>query len=151
MPYRVEPAQAHDLVPARELLRRLDLPQEGVVDHFGNYLVVRDASRLVGLCGIELHGEDGLLRSVAVDPDYQGEGIGAVLVAGALALGRKLAIGDLYVLTITAAAFFRPHGFVECPRGAAPDPIRESWEFRSGCPASAVLMKCRVAAQPGRG
>lgn len=151
VPFHTEPAQAHDVVPARELLRRVELPEEGVVDHFGNYLVVRDASRLVGLCGVEVCGDDGLLRSVAVDPDYRGEGIGGLLVAGAQELARKLKLDDLYLLTTSAAAFFRRHGFEDCPREKAPEAVRESWEFRAGCPTSSALMRWSTRAQPGRG
>jgi N-acetylglutamate synthase-like GNAT family acetyltransferase len=147
MPFKAQPAHAHDLAPARDLLRRADLPDEGVADHFGNYLVVRDASRLVGICGIEVHGESGLLRSVAVDPDYRGEGIGGLLVAGAQELARKLRVEDVYLLTTSAADFFRRHGFQDCPREKAPEPVRASWEFRSGCPASAALMKWPARAQ----
>ena len=151
MTFRTEPAQAHDLATARELLRRMDLPEHGVVDHFGNYLVVRDASRLVALCGVEVYGDDGLLRSVAVDPDYRGEGLGALLVAGAQELARKLDVESLYLLTTTAAAFFRRHGFQDSPREKAPAAIRESWEFRAGCPSSSTLMRWPARAQPGRG
>jgi hypothetical protein len=37
-----EPARAHDLDTALELLRRLALPEKGVVEHFGLFQVVRD-------------------------------------------------------------------------------------------------------------
>jgi amino-acid N-acetyltransferase len=151
MPFRTEPAQAHDLAPARELLRRLALPDEGVADHFGNYLVVRDASRLVGVCGVEIHGADGLLRSVAVEPDYRHEGIGGLLVAGAKDLARKLKVESLYLLTTTAAPFFRRHGFDDWAREKAPAAVQESWEFRSGCPARSTCMRYRPSAQAGRG
>ena len=151
MPFRTEPAQAHDLVSARELLRRVDLPEHGVVDHFGNYLVVRDASRLVALCGVEVCGDDGLLRSVVVDPDYRGEGLGGLLVAGAQELAQKLKLDGLYLLTTTAAGFFGKHGFQDSPRDKAPAAVRESWEFRSGCPTSSTLMRWPARAQPGRG
>src|SRR5947199_5405101 len=109
MAFRTEQAQAHDLASARELLHRVSLPDHGVAEQFGHYLVVRDASRLVGVCGVEVCGDDGLLRSVAVDPDYRGEGIGALLVAGAQDL--RLKLEALYLLTTTADAYFRRHGF----------------------------------------
>lgn len=149
MPFRTEHAQAHDLASARELLRRLSLPDHGVVDHFGNYLVVRDASRLVGMCGVEVCGDDGLLRSVAVDPDYRGEGIGGLLVAGAKELAGRLKLEALYLLTTTAEAYFRRHGFQDVAREKAPEAVRESWEFRSGCPSSSALMRWPARAQGG--
>jgi amino-acid N-acetyltransferase len=148
--FRTEPAQAHDLAAARALLQRLQLPDHGVADRFGHYLVVRDASRLVGVCGVEVCGEDGLLRSVAVDPDYQGEGIGTLLVAGARELADRLKLRDLYVLTTTAAPFFRKRGFEDWSREKAPAPVRDSWEFRTGCPSSSALMRYGGRAQAGR-
>jgi N-acetylglutamate synthase-like GNAT family acetyltransferase len=151
MSFQTESAQAHDLVPARELLRRVGLSDHGVADHFGHYLVVRDASRLVGLCGVEVCGDDGLLRSVTVDPDYRGEGIGGILVAGAQELARKLKLDALYLLTTNAGAYFRRHGFQELAREKAPEAVRNSWEFSSGCPTSSALMRWPARAQAGRG
>jgi amino-acid N-acetyltransferase len=151
MTFRTEHAQAHDLASACELLHRLSLPVHGVAEQFGHYLVVRDASRLVGMCGVEVCGEDGLLRSVAVDPDYRGEGIGGLLVAGAQDLARRLKLEALYLLTTTGEAYFRRHGFQDFAREKAPEAVRESWEFRSGCPSSSALMRWAARAQAGRG
>jgi amino-acid N-acetyltransferase len=151
MTFRTEHAQAHDLASACALLHRLSLPVHGVAEQFGHYLVVRDATRLVGVCGVEVCGDDGLLRSVAVDPDYRGEGIGGLLVAGAQDLARKLKLEALYLLTTTAEAYFRRHGFQDFVREKAPAAVRESWEFRSGCPSSSTLMRWAARAQAGRG
>jgi len=151
MRFGTEQAQAHDLTPARELLHRVNLPDHGVAERFGHYLVVRDASRLVGLCGLEVCGDDGLLRSVAVEPDYRGEGIGGLLVAGAQELARKLKLEALYLLTTGAEGYFRRHGFQDWAREKAPAAVRESWEFRSGCPSTSVLMRWTAGAQAGRG
>lgn len=139
--YRTEKARPEDLDAALELLRRAGLPERGVVESFNHYLVVRDAGRLVGLCGLETHGHAALLRSVVVDPQYRGEGVGAALVEGALDLALKVEARELYLLTTTARDFFARAGFVDCPRAEAPEPIRQSWEFRTGCPAGSSFMK----------
>jgi amino-acid N-acetyltransferase len=138
---KVEPARAHDLGPAVELLRRCDLPTEGVAERFRHYFVVRDDADLVGLAGLEVYGPDALLRSVAVDREARGEGVGGQLVAAAEDLARRLDLGTVYLLTTTAQAFFSRLGYQDCARDAAPGAVRESWEFRAGCPTSAVLMK----------
>jgi len=151
MTFHTEQAQAYDLASARALLHRVSLPDHGVAEQFGHYLVVRDATRLVGLCGVEVCGEDGLLRSVVVAPDYRGEGIGGLLVAGAQDLARKLKLASLYLLTTTAGPYFRRHGFQEWAREKAPAAVRDSWEFQSGCPSSSALMRWTAPAQAGRG
>jgi amino-acid N-acetyltransferase len=144
MAFAAEPARPDDLASALDLLREAALPKEGVVESFGHYLVVRDDERLVGLCGLEVHGADGLLRSVAVATDYRGGGVGSALVGGALALAPRLGVETVYLLTTTARGFFFRHGFADAPRDEAPDGIRSSWEFRAGCPTTSAFMRRSV-------
>jgi amino-acid N-acetyltransferase len=140
--YRSEPAKSHDLGRVLELLRQAQLPDVGVVEQFGHYVVVRDDTQLIGVCGVEVHGAYGLLRSVAVDPSYRESGVGDSLVRGALELAfGKLKLKALYLLTTTAERYFERYGFQAHPREDVPAEIRQSWEFKSGCPATAVVMK----------
>ncbi len=140
MTYTTEPARPEDLDAALELLRRAALPEHGVAAAFRHYVVVRDAARLVGLAGLETHGEVALLRSVVVDAQYRGEGVGHALLSGVAALASGVGVKRLYLLTTTARAYFERAGFAECAREQAPPEIRASWEFKSGCPASAAFM-----------
>jgi amino-acid N-acetyltransferase len=141
MELRPEPARGHDLAPALELLRRSDLPEKGVADAFGHYFVVHDDMQLVGLAGLEIHGEDGLLRSVVVAPDYRGQGLAGALVAAVVERARRLRLGALYLLTTTARDYFGRQGFADCPRDEAPAAIRASWEFTTGCPTTSAFMR----------
>jgi N-acetylglutamate synthase-like GNAT family acetyltransferase len=129
-------------------LRDADLPTEGVVEQFGHFFVVRDAGLLVGLCGLEVHGEDGLLRSLVVAPTYRGEGLAGLLVHAVLGLARKMELRAVYLLTTTARDYFDRLGFTPCARDTAPAAIRESWEFKAGCPVSSALLHKAVAAEP---
>ena len=142
MTYRCEVAKPHDLGRALELLRQAHLPERGVVEQFGHFLVVRDDAQVIGVCGVEVLGDLGLLRSVAVDPIYRASGVGDCLVRGALDLASKtLHLNAVYLLTTTAERYFERYGFHSVPRSEAPEAVRESWEFQSGCPQTAVLMK----------
>ena len=141
MDLQPEPARGHDLAPALELLRRSDLPEKGVADAFGHYFVVHDDGRLVALAGLELCGEDGLLRSVVVEPEYRGQSLAGQLVEATVERARRLNLRALYLLTTTARDYFARRGFAECPRDQAPEPIRQSWEFSTGCPSSSAFMK----------
>ncbi len=143
-PFAAEPARAHDLEPALDLLRRLDLSERGVVEQFGRFSVVHDDGRVVGLAGLEVYEAFGLLRSVAVEPAYRGQGLAAMLVEACLGLARKMGLRAVYLLTTSASDYFRRRGFTDCPREEAPAAIRESWEFRAGCPSTAVFMKRSV-------
>jgi amino-acid N-acetyltransferase len=142
MSLHAEPARPHDLPGALDLLVRAGLPDAGVAERWGHYFVVReDDGRVVAVAGLEVHGEDGLLRSVAVDPDYRGQGLAASLVTAAMERAGQLELRAVYLLTTTAHGYFSRHGFGDCPRETAPPAIRESWEFRTGCPATAAFMK----------
>ncbi len=145
MSLRAEPASPHDVKDALDLLRRADLPDKDVAEKFGHYFVVHeDDGRVVGVAGLELHGEDALLRSVAVNDDYRRQGLGTSLVEAALERAARLALSSVFLLTTDAREYFARMGFAECPREEAPRAIRESWEFKTGCPSSAAFMKRSV-------
>lgn len=96
---------------------------------------------LIGAAGIELLGEVGLLRSVAVAPDYQGHYIGQTLVDGLMQAAEHNGLTDLYLLTTTADGFFERLGFERIPRDDVPDEVRQTPQFSTGCPDSAVVMR----------
>jgi amino-acid N-acetyltransferase len=141
MELRPEPARGHDLAPALELLRRTDLPEKGVAAAFGHYFVVHDDMQLVGLAGLEIHGEDALLRSVVVAPDYRGQGLAHALLDAVVERAQRLHLRALYLLTTTARDYFARQGFADCAREAAPEAIGASWEFTTGCPTTSSFMK----------
>ena len=142
MMLRAEPARPHDLRGALELLGRSELTQQDVSEGWGHYFVVReDDGRVVGVAGLELHGDFGLLRSVAVDEDYRGQGLAAALVEAVLQRAQRVGLRSVYLLTTTAHEYFTRRGFKDVARDDAPAAIRESWEFRNGCPSTAAFMQ----------
>jgi amino-acid N-acetyltransferase len=52
----------------------------------------------------------------------------------------------LYLLTTTAERYFPSFGFSVTTREKVPDAVRDTVEFRSACPASAVVMVRPLAA-----
>jgi N-acetylglutamate synthase-like GNAT family acetyltransferase len=102
---------------------------------------VRDLGEVVGACGLELYGENALLRSLVVARDSRNQAAGDCLLRGIVALGQKLGARNLYLLTTTAQGYFERYAFETCARAEAPAGIRDSWELREGCPTTATLMK----------
>jgi amino-acid N-acetyltransferase len=137
----VEAARAGDLDGVLRLLRDNALPVDGLSDHLGSTLVVRDGDRIVGSAALEVYGDGALLRSVAVAPGRQRSGLGRTLTDAAIDLARQRRIPALFLLTTTAEGYFPRFGFERIDRSEVPETVKESVEFKSACPASAIVMR----------
>lgn len=145
----IRPARPADLKEIGELLERADLPTAGVADHLPGFVVAEAEGHLVGLAGLEVHGDDALLRSVVVEPAFRGRGLGARLTERVLDAARTAEIGRVYLLTTTAEDYFPRHGFQRIRREDASPGVKRSVEFREACPASAVAMVLDLAGAAG--
>ncbi|EYB66421.1 hypothetical protein DEIPH_ctg139orf0151 [Deinococcus phoenicis] len=134
------PATPTDLPRIEALLNALSLPLAGVADHLEDLRLAEDGSSLLGMAGLERHGRVALLRSVAVTPAAQGQGLAAQLVGEVLDHARALELEEVYLLTTTAATYFPRLGFTEVPRVSAPAALLASREFQDACPQTATLM-----------
>ena len=137
--------ELHDAVPAdREvvaaLLERCGLPHQDIEPHLAHFTVARAEGRLIGVIGLELHGHDALLRSLAVAEEHRGEGIARRLYAALLGRARGAGVARLFLLTTTAQGFFENLGFRVVGRDAVPEALRATEEFRALCPQSATCM-----------
>ena len=137
----IEPATERDLPQIRELLERLHLPLAGVEAHLTTMLVARDGEQVVGTAALELYVDGVLLRSVAVEPHHQGKQLGPLLTDAALQLATAHGANIAFLLTTTAERFFPEFGFEQIGRERVPPSIRQSVEFQSACPSSAIVMR----------
>jgi amino-acid N-acetyltransferase len=140
----ITPAQADDLPAVLELLDRSELPRDGLAEHFDLALVARDGPQVIASAVVERYGDVGLLRSVAVDTDYRGQGLGGRLVGAVLAQARQEGLKTVYLLTTTAPDYFPRFGFVPIPRADVIPAVQQSVEFTSACPASALVMRAEL-------
>jgi N-acetylglutamate synthase-like GNAT family acetyltransferase len=136
----VSRATKGELPEVLALLRRCELLENGVAEAIESFWVVRTEA-LVGCAGLEAYGPVGLLRSVAVAPSLRRMRVGTTLVDRVVTTAQTRGLRQLFLLTTTAPDFFRRRGFHPVERGAVPAPIAESWEFRVGCPQTAVAMR----------
>jgi protein-tyrosine-phosphatase/N-acetylglutamate synthase-like GNAT family acetyltransferase len=140
-----EPARSNDLETVRVLIHAAGLPTTGVEDSFPQaYSVIRDGSEVVAVAGLETHGSVGLLRSVAVIPGQRGQGLGRLLVEDRILRAKRQKLEAVYLLTTTAADYFRRLGFQDFSRQDAPDELQRSSEFASVCPSSSVCLSLRI-------
>jgi amino-acid N-acetyltransferase len=138
-----------DLPVVEALLTAHQLPAAGLPESIERFWLAEEQGRLIGVAGLELYGEAGLLRSVAVAPEWRGRGVAGTLVEQALELAREAGVRDIYLLTTTAEQYFPRFGFRPVSREAAPASLQASVEFREACPASAACL-VRSMAGPAR-
>jgi amino-acid N-acetyltransferase len=145
---RIERAMPSDAEALLALMERAHLPADGLASHLDAAFVAREGDRLVGSAALEVYADGGLLRSVAVEADRRGTGLGAHLTAAAIADAQRRALPALYLLTTTAEHFFPRFGFERITRDDVPASVQASIEFREACPASAIVMRRWVSKRP---
>ena len=134
-----------------DLLSGAELPVEDLTDKImKNFMVARGKDNtIIGVVGIEMYQENGLLRSLLVQPAYRGKGLGSKLTREIESIARSNGIKTLYLLTMTAADFFPKFEYQVVPRDRTPESIQNTAEFNSLCPVSAVCL-CKTLDSPIR-
>lgn len=131
-----------DLGMIHYLLTEDGLPLDGVAENLHNVVVGELKGAIVATAAVELHGEVGLVRSVAVHGPHRGVGHGARIVRASVQRARSKGVREFYLLTMSASPFFQRLGFLAVERDEAPDAIQCTREFVHLCPSTAVLMRC---------
>lgn len=139
--YNLVKTNNSDLITLRQILGSCQLPANDLtkehLDHF--YLLKRD-SDAYGCIGLEIFGENGLLRSLAIKKQIRGKGYGQLLVRQIEEYAQGQGIDSIYLLTTTAEAFFNKMGYSPIDRDDIPQEVKKSEEFSSICPSSATAM-----------
>lgn len=133
-------AGAADWPAVEALLLANKLPTEGARQHLPTYLLAVSKGEVIGCAGAEVYGDIALLRSVAVAPGLQRQGIGQLLVERFLLEATRRQIRRLFLLTVTAPEYFARYGFKRGPIDQAPAALKASAEFQGACPACAAFM-----------
>ena len=93
------------------------------------------------MCGSGTLVIEAALMAADVAPGLQRSGLGRTLTDAAIDLARQRRIPALFLLTTTADGYFPRFGFERIDRSVVPETVKESVEFKSACPASAIVMR----------
>ncbi|QBK05512.1 GNAT family N-acetyltransferase [Hylemonella gracilis] len=140
------PLTAQDHPAVQAMLAQAHLPFEDLSPAaMPLFLGVRDPGpshdgapgNLIAIAGLEVHGDDGLLRSLLVLPEQRGRGLARELVRAQEAQANRLGLRRLVLLTETAADFFRALDYQDTDRATLSPRLQASPQFQQLCPASA--------------
>ena len=134
--------QTADVPAVLALLHGAGLPTADFTSAQGLTMwVVKARDSLVGVVAMERFGTDALLRSLAVAAGHRKRGVARRLVARLEQDAQAEGVHQLVLLTESAEPFFRNLGYEVIDRRNVSEELRQSAEFRSLCPASAVCMR----------
>jgi len=117
-----------------ELGRMLFRSHADLYEHLRDFFVFEREGRVLGCCAVELVWRDlAEIKSLAVDENRRGQGIGKALVRAAEAEGRRLGLARLFALT-RERGFFERLGFRVVPKETLPHKV---WTDCVRCPVQA--------------
>ena len=132
----------------KQLLADSDLLHEDITKaQLKHFLLGWEGSKVVAVIGLEIKNHSALLRSLAVDADYRNRSIAIRLVGEIEDYAKSMEVETLYLLTMTAEAFFKKCGYRRIARNSAPTGIQRTTEFKNLCPASAACMVKHLGAE----
>lgn len=108
--------------------------------NISHFLVLHERGKIAGCVALENYGADlAEIRSLAVDADLRGRGIGAQAVSFALSEARRRGIARVFAVT-HAPEFFIRQGFAPASRQSLAEKIERD------CRACPKRRACRLAA-----
>ncbi|QIP14215.1 GNAT family N-acetyltransferase [Spirosoma aureum] len=141
MSFHIEKALPDDKLAVIALLDKGHLLTDDLPADLTDFVIARAARMPIGVAGLERLNEVGLLRSVVVDPAFQGIQVGTQLVGCILENARAVGLREVYLITTTADRYFERYGFEVVIRQDVPVSIQQTKQFSDLCPSSAIVMK----------
>jgi len=124
-----------------DFLQKSGLPNSDLPADLSGFTLAMEGAQIVGSAGMELMGNIGLLRSVAVDESYRNQKLGQQLFEAALEHAQSRQVQKVFLITDSAGAYFEKKGFFKIDRMDTPEVIAQTMQFSMLCPSSAIVMK----------
>jgi UDP-N-acetylmuramate: L-alanyl-gamma-D-glutamyl-meso-diaminopimelate ligase len=103
----IRPARPAEVPEIQSLLTRAKLLGEEISEQScSSFFTLRNEEGLAGCVALEVLGDDGILRALAVDPERRGIGYGWMLADMAVSHARYRGVRRIYLLTAVASDFF---------------------------------------------
>ena len=98
----------------------------------------------VGFAGIEVHGQDALLRSLVTLPPVRLRGLGGAMVAKMETEARARGARAIYLIANDSTLFFAKLGYAACSRDSVPAAITATRPFAAPATAAATVMTRQI-------
>jgi len=127
------------------LLAESGLPTDDVYEqNLSFFRIELSVDGLSAVGGLEPCGNVALIRSVATAESMRGRGIADNIVRELEKHAVSEGFDSLYLLTETAEHYFKSRGYTQIERSNVPLTVKNSRQFSSLCPGTAIAMFKRV-------
>lgn len=124
------PARATDVPRMVELIAGAHLPPLFVEEFLDGFIAGERDGEIIACGGVEMYGDCAVIRSVVVDEEGRGLGLGGRLAEMLMAHARDGGATDLYLFTADALPFWQRYGFVEVALEDWRDAPRACWQYQ---------------------
>lgn len=141
---RIEKFNKNDLKEIEKFLKEAELPVNDIYSSPVNFFGIKESQKMVAVGALEIYHPYAIVRSVAVSPKLQKNGVGSKMVDFLEEKAKELKIAELFLLTTTAEEFFSKKGYANKLRSSCPEKILNSEEYRNLCPDSAISLSKKL-------
>jgi len=122
-------ARPDDVPTLAAMIERANLPAVFIEEFIDGFVVAERGGRVLGCGGVELYGESAFIRSVVVEPEAQGLGLGRRIAEALEADARAAGATELYLFTMDAHEFWRHLGYEDLALSDWREEARECWQY----------------------
>ena len=137
-------AGTNDFNSIYEMLKSENLPTEDIQPGLAHFFVIELEKKILAVIGLEIYGDEALLRSMAVDREYRNQSLATLLVQELIRYAGDNGVKSVYLITNTAEGYFARKGFSAIPRSETPLSITVTPEFTGLCPSTATVMRRKI-------
>jgi amino-acid N-acetyltransferase len=139
-------AKENDMIAMEQLLDKTKLNKVGIAENLDNFLVVEDLRSeplpsIVGMVGLEIYGDKGILRSLVLRSEGWNSKVGVELIALIISYGWRKGLKEIYLMASSSRSFFEYWGFVELAWDDVPDQLKVSSQFTEYNPSYVTVMR----------
>jgi amino-acid N-acetyltransferase len=127
---RYRRAHPEDIPRIGSLIASANLPPLFINEFLGGFVVADCDGVILGVGGLELYGDNGVIRSVVVDERARGWGLGRSMSELLIEDARQAGARTLYLFTAEALGFWRHLGFEEIGLEDWAQEPRECWQWQ---------------------
>jgi amino-acid N-acetyltransferase len=123
-------ARTDDIPRIEGLVSSAELPAAFIAEFLDGFIVAERDGAIIACGGVEMYETCAVIRSVVVEPDARGAGIGIEIATRLIDTARGREATDLYLFTMQAHAFWLRLGFEDVSYDDWKEPARACWQYQ---------------------